>query len=137
MRFGTPIIVPDGGGPGPLHARATGGATFRDASELLHATATFRERGAPGGGRERPLARYADGHYGDPEALVERLGELLGRDGGSVGRIGHSLRWACAGSPPDRVPNPMRSCDTEMTRSKLNPSTPGADTAPMAVQPVS
>ncbi len=55
MRFGTPIIVPDRPGPGAVHARASGGATFRDASELLDAAAALRERGASGRGRRQPL----------------------------------------------------------------------------------
>ncbi len=84
MRFGTPIIVPDGAGPGPLHSRATGGATFQDASELLRATATFGNE-AHRAAVAASSREYADGRYGDPAALVERLDELLGRDG---------FRWA-------------------------------------------
>ena len=58
LRFGTPIIVPDRPGPGAVHARASGGATFRDASELLEAAASLRERGTPGrGGGVRPPVR--------------------------------------------------------------------------------
>lgn len=79
MRFGRPIIVPDGRGPGPLHSRATGGATFRDASELLHATATFGNE-AHRAAVAASSREYADGRYGDPVALVKRLDELLGGD---------------------------------------------------------
>jgi hypothetical protein len=80
MRFGTPIIVPDGPGPAALHARATGGATFRDESELLEAAATYRTEGhrAEAAASAR---QYADTRYGDPAALVRRLEQLLGREG--------------------------------------------------------
>jgi hypothetical protein len=78
MRFGTPIIVPDIPGPGAVHARASGGATFCDASELLDAVASFQNpsRRTEVGAAAR---RYADAHYGDPAALVRRLNGLLGR----------------------------------------------------------
>jgi hypothetical protein len=78
LRFGTPIIVPDGPGPGAVHARASGGGTFRDESELLGAVAMFRTEAqrADAAGLAR---RYADARYGDPAALVHRLGELVGR----------------------------------------------------------
>jgi hypothetical protein len=78
LRFGTPIIVPDGPGPGPVHARASGGATFQNASELLDAVASLQDqaRRAEVGATSR---RYGDGHYGDPATLVRRLGGLLGR----------------------------------------------------------
>ena len=79
LRFGTPIIVPQESGPATLHAWATGGATFLDASELLAAAAAFRTR-VPGGG-VRSARRYADTRYGDSATLVRRLGELLGRSG--------------------------------------------------------
>ena len=78
MRFGTPIIVPDDPGPGTAHARASGGATFHDESELLEGVAAFRSE--PHRAEAATLARqYADAHYGDPAALVRRLRELLGR----------------------------------------------------------
>ena len=81
MRFGTPIIVPDDSGPAARHARATGGATFRDESELLEAAATFRTEGhrAEAAASAR---HYADTHYGDPAALVRRLQVLLGAERG-------------------------------------------------------
>jgi hypothetical protein len=77
MRFGTPIIVPDLPGPGAVHARASGGATFCDASELLDAAASLQDppRRTEAGAAAR---RYADAHYGDPASLVRRLGDLLG-----------------------------------------------------------
>ncbi len=78
LRFGTPIIVPQGSGPGAAHARASGGATFLDEAELLAAASTFRGDAY----RERASAaarEYADARYGDPVALVRQLGELLGR----------------------------------------------------------
>ncbi len=77
LRFGTPIVVPDGPGPAPVHARATGGATFRDVSELLRAVDSFEDRShratVATASRE-----YAEAHYGDPAALVGRVERLLG-----------------------------------------------------------
>jgi hypothetical protein len=80
LRFGTPIIVPRAPGPGAEHARSGGGATFLDESELLEAAATYRSdtQRAQASASAR---RYADRHYGDPAALVRRLGELLGQEG--------------------------------------------------------
>ncbi len=76
LRFGTPIIVPQESGPATLHARATGGATFLDASELLAAAATFRD--AASRAEASASARdYADTRYGDSAALVRRLADLL------------------------------------------------------------
>jgi hypothetical protein len=76
LRFGTPVIVPDRPGPGAVHARSSGGATFQDASELLEAAASFQNEAyraqASAAGR-----LYADTHYGDPAALVRRLRDLL------------------------------------------------------------
>ena len=78
LRFGTPIIVPDDPFPGAAHARASGGAIFRDESELLQAVAAFQSEAHRA--EAATLARqYADAHYGDPAALVRRLRELLGR----------------------------------------------------------
>jgi hypothetical protein len=78
LRFGTPIVVPDGPGPAPVHARATGGATFRDASELLRAVDTFQNQSYRAtvaiASRE-----YAETRYGDPAALVGRVERLLGQ----------------------------------------------------------
>jgi hypothetical protein len=80
LRFGTPIIVPQSSGPGAEHARSGGGATFLDESDLVEAAATYRSetRRAQASASAR---RYADRHYGDPAALVRRLGELLGQEG--------------------------------------------------------
>ena len=92
LRFGTPIIVPDRPGPGAVHARASGGATFRDESELLEAVEAFRSE-AHRAEAATLARRYADAHYGDPAALVRRLRELLGRRApGTVSRLGPSLR---------------------------------------------
>ena len=78
LRFGTPVIVPDRPGPGAVHAESSGGATFRDASELLEAAASFQDEAyraqASAAGR-----LYADTHYGDPAALVRRLRDLVGQ----------------------------------------------------------
>jgi hypothetical protein len=78
LRFGTPVIVPDRPGPGAAHAQSSGGATFQDASELLHAAASFQNEAY----RDQVSARarlYADTHYGDPAALVRRLRDLVGQ----------------------------------------------------------
>jgi hypothetical protein len=80
LRFGTPIIVPQGSGPGAEHARSGGGATFLDESELLEAAAAFQSA-ALRAHASATARRYADGHYGDPAALVRRLAELLGQEG--------------------------------------------------------
>ncbi len=76
LRFGTPIIVPDEPSPGAQHARASGGATFRDPSELLGAIEPFRQvshRVAVG----KAAHVYANTTYGDPASLVRRLRTLL------------------------------------------------------------
>jgi len=76
LRFGTPIIVPEGSGPGAAHALASGGAVFGDELELLHGVAAFENTAhrsqASAHGRS-----YADTRYGDPGALVTRLHSLL------------------------------------------------------------
>ena len=78
LRFGTPVIVPDRPGPGAVHARSSGGATFQDASELLEAAASFQNEAHRA--QVSAAARlYADTHYGDPAALVRRLRDLVGQ----------------------------------------------------------
>ena len=68
---------PAGVWPGhPATPRATGGATFLDASELLAAAAAFRDA-AYRAEASASARRYADARYGDSAALVRRLGELL------------------------------------------------------------
>jgi hypothetical protein len=84
MRFGTPIIVPDGSGPAALHAQAAGGGTYADASELLAAAASFQSE-AHRAVASRSARDYGDAHYGDPAALVRRVGALLGREGPGPG----------------------------------------------------
>lgn len=93
LLFGTPIVVPEGRGPAPVHARATGGATFRDAAELLRAVDTFQNMShratVATASRE-----YAERQYGSPTALVDRVERLLGSGGsggsGGPGRSGIS-----------------------------------------------
>jgi hypothetical protein len=78
LRFGTPVIVPDHPGPGAVHAQSSGGATFQDASELLVAAASFQNEAH----RAQVSATgrlYADTHYGDSAALVQRLRGLVGQ----------------------------------------------------------
>ena len=78
MRFGTPIVVPESSGPAAVHARASGGATFADASELLAGVASFQSE-AHKAEAARSARHYGDAHYGDPAALVRRVEALLGR----------------------------------------------------------
>ena len=76
LRFGTPIIVPSESGVGAVHAIASGGCTYRDRAELVARVAPFL---APDT-RARASAsamRYAEAHYGDPDAFVARLGALI------------------------------------------------------------
>jgi hypothetical protein len=78
LRFGTPVIVPDRPGPGAAHAQSSGGATFRDASELLDAAASFQNE-AHRAQASAAARLYADTHFGDPAALVRRLRDLIGQ----------------------------------------------------------
>jgi hypothetical protein len=79
LRFGTPIIVPDGTGPAAIHAQESGGSCFGDPDELLAAVGRMQDSA------RRTLAsdsgrRYADGRFGDPAALVARVQALLNID---------------------------------------------------------
>ena len=76
LRFGTPIVVPSESGVGAVHALASGGCTYRDSGELVTQVAPFLAVGT----RARASAsakRYAEAHYGDPDAFVARLGALF------------------------------------------------------------
>ena len=79
LRFGTPVIVPEGPGPGAAHARDRPAAPpSSDASELLEATASFQNEAHRA--QVSAAARlYADTHYGDPAALVRRIRDLVGQ----------------------------------------------------------
>jgi hypothetical protein len=76
LRFGTPIMVPEGSGAGAVHAVASGGCTFGDPGDLVEKTDEFLVEA-----RHSELStlatRYADAHYGDPGALVSRLASLV------------------------------------------------------------
>jgi hypothetical protein len=76
LRLGTPIVVPEVAGPAATHARASGGATFADAAELITAvgalSSTTTRAAVSDSGR-----RYADAAFGDPERLVGQLKALL------------------------------------------------------------
>jgi hypothetical protein len=76
LRFGTPIIVPEGSGPAVTHAREGGSSTFGDPGELVAAVAGLQvdsnRTAASSSGR-----RYADDRYGDPDALMEQVRILL------------------------------------------------------------
>lgn len=76
MRFGTPIIVPAGSGPAVTHAVATGSVAFRDEAELLETVDALQDSTYRVGASDA-ARRYADERYGDPHALVRRLGALL------------------------------------------------------------
>ncbi len=78
LRFGTPVIVPEQPGPGLLHAEASGGAGFRDPSELLDAVTWFQNESHRAEAAEAARL-YADRDYGDPAALVRRVRYLLGQ----------------------------------------------------------
>jgi hypothetical protein len=76
LRLGIPIVVPGLAEPAATHARASGGATFGDAAELITAV------GALSSSTSRAVAsdssrRYADAAFGDPERLVGQLTALL------------------------------------------------------------
>ena len=78
LRFGTPIVVPQGSGPAVTHARAGGGFTFADAGELIDAVGkmqveTERSQVATQG------RRYADETFGDPFGVVADIRALLAR----------------------------------------------------------
>jgi hypothetical protein len=76
LRFGTPVVVPEEAGAAAAHARAGGGATFADASELIAAVGELcsgpARAAASGSGR-----RYADDGFGDPARLVGQLDALM------------------------------------------------------------
>jgi hypothetical protein len=72
LRFGTPILVPEGATAATCHIAGGGGLTYRNAAELLEgvgqlADQPFRSRLSQAG-RE-----YADANYGDPHAFSERV----------------------------------------------------------------
>jgi hypothetical protein len=80
LRFGTPIVVPDGPGVAAIHATASGGCTYRDPGDLVAHIAALQD-GTRRSTASAIGARYADAHYGDPGALVTRLGALFGGTG--------------------------------------------------------
>ena len=76
LRFGTPIIVPEGSGAGVAHAAASGGSTYADPEELLEAAVAMQDESfrsaLSGQGRH-----YADANYGDPVRFTATLREAL------------------------------------------------------------
>jgi hypothetical protein len=75
LRFGTPIMVARDSGVATVHAAASGGCTFTGAGDLVTGAAALQDESR----RARlstSATRYADAHYGDPGALVARLGAL-------------------------------------------------------------
>jgi hypothetical protein len=78
LRFGTPLLVPASSGPGAVHARAGGGATFVDERGLLEAAGTFQDAANRSDASEAGR-RYADARYGDAGATVTRVRALLAK----------------------------------------------------------
>jgi hypothetical protein len=76
LRFGTPIAVPQGSGVAAVHATASGGCTYRDPGDLVEQIAGFQD-GARRSTASALSVRYADSHYGDPDALITRLDALF------------------------------------------------------------
>ena len=76
LRFGTPIVVPDGSGAAVAHAEATGGFTFADPDELLRAVATLQGESVRSSASARARL-VANTHYGDPEGFATSLKERL------------------------------------------------------------
>jgi hypothetical protein len=76
LRFGTPIIVPEGSGPAVTHARAGGGWTFGDPGELIAAVTTLRS-GDTRSAVSDAGRRYADARFGDASTVVEQVRALL------------------------------------------------------------
>lgn len=78
LRFGTPIVVPEGSGAAAVHAERSGGSAFSDPAELLSAVAKMRSD-ANRSVASMQARRYADSRYGDPDHLVSSVGHLLAR----------------------------------------------------------
>jgi len=76
LRFGTPIIVPEGSTAARIHVQAGGGLAFSDPWELIDAVATLREEKMRGAASESGR-HYADTRYGDPLSFVESVNNLL------------------------------------------------------------
>jgi hypothetical protein len=77
LRFGTPIAVPQGSGVAAIHATASGGCTYRDPGDLVEHIAALQDE-ATRSTASALARRYADPHYGDPDALITRLDSLFG-----------------------------------------------------------
>jgi hypothetical protein len=76
LRYGTPVIVPDGCGVASVHANASSRHVFGDAASLVAATLEMhvpRKRAdASASGKA-----YADEHFGDPDRFVATLAARL------------------------------------------------------------
>jgi hypothetical protein len=77
LRLGTPIVVPARAPAAAEHAQAAGGGVFDDVEELITAADRLHQVSDRAQTSERGR-RYADERYGRPEALVARMGALLG-----------------------------------------------------------
>lgn len=76
LRYGTPIVVPEGSGPAVAHTRAGAGATFKDPEELLAAAGPLRSLGVRSAISRRGQ-EYADRSFGDPWSSPEKLRAVL------------------------------------------------------------
>jgi len=76
LRYGTPIVVPEGSAAGVAHAAASGGATFADPEELLEAAAQIQIVAARSQA-SRVGRNYADANYGAPAGFITSLRALL------------------------------------------------------------
>jgi hypothetical protein len=75
LRYGTPIVVPEGSVAG-VHANAGGGLTFSDVPSLFESVEGLLDD------TERSLCAtrgrgYADTRFGDPAAFVTRVSRVL------------------------------------------------------------
>ncbi|MHB8219258.1 MAG: glycosyltransferase [Acidimicrobiales bacterium] len=75
LRFGVPVVVPDGTVAADL-AAAGGGLWFRDVAELLGAVAALEDPACRTALGEQGRA-VANDHYGDPDRFVSRVGDAL------------------------------------------------------------
>jgi hypothetical protein len=83
MRFGTPIIAPRGSGAAVTHAGA-GGWIFASPDELIATVAQLRESDVRSD-TSRRAKEYADQSYGNPDAFVNSLENLLALPGLEAG----------------------------------------------------
>jgi hypothetical protein len=76
LRYGTPVIVPDGSGVASFHAKASSGHVFADAAGLVAATLEMHVPRKRAEASESGKA-YADEYFGDPDRFVAALAALF------------------------------------------------------------